>query len=80
MSDLNEEWAQSIIRLGLIEKKKALLPEIGQRASYMHPSMDEHDAKILYECLRHYSFLDALLRDDKATSKLAAEVVKASRK
>jgi hypothetical protein len=34
----------------------------------------------LVEKIRYYAGIDALLRDDKATAKLAAEVVKASRK
>jgi hypothetical protein len=79
---MSEEWAQSIIKLGLIEHKKSLLSEIGIRAKIMHRYSDGEDAEtlMLMESLQAYAALDAFLRDDKATAKLAAEVVKASRK
>lgn len=79
MSELNEEWAQSIIKLGLIEEKKRLLPAIGGDA-YAFESEPQLFVSRLVEKINYYANIDALLRDDKATAKLASEVVKASRK
>lgn len=74
MSDLNEEWVQSIIKLGLIEAKKGLLASIGTEA-YSNESTEW-----LATLVREYTEFESLLRDEKATAKLAAEIVKASRK
>jgi hypothetical protein len=79
MSELNEEWAQSIIKLGLIEAKKSALVSIGDTA-YQQFTYGREELTDFAALLREYAEIDALLRDDKATSKMAAEVVKASRK
>ena len=85
MTDLNAEWVQSIIKLGLIEDKKRVLQIIGysaesyercRRAMNVLPG----DLADIAEFIQRYSDLDALLRDEKATFKLAEAVVKASRK
>lgn len=85
MTDLNAEWVQSIIKLGLIEEKKRVLQNIGSIAdSYerYRREMKAHqsDLSLLAEFVQGYSNLDALLRDEKATFKMAEVVVKASRK
>ena len=74
MSELNEEWVQSIIKLGLIEAKRAQLANIGVKA------LSDLTSAWLLESIQDYAKIEALLRDDRATAKLAAEVVKASRK
>ena len=79
MSELNEEWVQSIIKLGLIEAKKSALATVGDTA-YQQSIYGREELTDFAALLREYAEMDALLRDDKAMAKLAAEVVKASRK
>ena len=85
MTDLNAEWVQRIIKLGLIEEKKRVLQIIGSVAdSYERDRREmkahQSDLSLVAEFVQRYSDLDALLRDEKATFKLAEAVVKASRK
>lgn len=79
MTDLNAEWVQSIIKLGLIEDKKSVLATIGE-ASYEQFTYRGDGLSDLAALVREYAALDALLRDEKATFKMAEVVVKASRK
>ena len=80
MSELNEEWVQSIIKLGLIEEKKRILINLGNAAFLAHFVEGRNEVEWTLEGVRRYADIDTLLRDDKATAKLATEVVKASRK
>ncbi len=84
MTEMNEEWAQSIIKLGLIEEKKRLQCIVGNAAFVtVHSEGEpwkEQELSGMVDLINRYAEIDALLRDDKATAKLAAEVVKASRK
>jgi hypothetical protein len=81
MSELNKEWAQSIIKLGLIEMKKSTLAEVGAHAFHVLAEQGEAErGRVLEGLMKRYVALDNLVRDDKATAKLADEVVKVSRK
>lgn len=73
MSDLNVEYVESIVKLGLIEYKKQLLAGIGESV------MSGRDPVYPMQQIRYLDAAEALIRDSKKLRQIAEQIVKASR-
>lgn len=75
MSDLNVEYVESVVKLGLIEYKKQLLANIGDSV------MSDSDKSPFYpmQQIRYLDTAEALIRDSKKLRQIAEQIVKASR-
>ena len=71
MSDLNVEYVESIVKLGLIERKKRLLSKIGAEAP--------GSAEETYFWFLEYERIEALIRDPKNLRQIAERIVRASK-
>jgi hypothetical protein len=71
MSELNVEYVESIVKLGLIERKKSILLNIGAEALC--------SAEETYHWFREYERVEALIRDPKNLKQIAEQIVKASK-
>lgn len=72
MSELNAEYVESVIKLGIIERKKAVLVSVGAAAGL-------GSAEDVYYWLQIYEAMDSALRDGKKLRAFAEGVVKASK-
>ena len=74
MSELNAEYVESVIKLGIIEYKKQLLTSIGD--SVMSDQVDDY----IKQQIEHLESAEALLRNSKRLRVIAELIVKASPK
>jgi hypothetical protein len=71
VSELNAEYVESIVKLGLIERKKSILLNIGAEAL--------SSAEEAHFWFLEYERIEALIRDPKNLKQIAERVVKVSR-
>jgi hypothetical protein len=72
VTELNAEYVESVVKLGLIERKKAVLLSIGAAATMA--SVED-----TFYWLQMHEQIDALIRDPKKLRQVAEGVVKASK-
>jgi hypothetical protein len=77
VSELNAEYVESVVKLGLIERKKSLLSDLGFFAMKLAKGDLMSNSTLL--TIESIEECEALIRDQKNLKQISERVVKASR-